>query len=76
MKNSRKLIAEWFLTFHQICVEIRDALREQVGPLVQVATKDILFSHDFNYQVQLRVGPDASLKILVGVPFGDSLTVE
>ncbi len=76
MKNSRKLIAEWFLTFHQICVEIRDALHEQVGPLVQVATKDILFSHDFNYQVQLRVGPDASLEILVAVPFGDSLAVE
>ena len=76
MKNSRKLSAEWLLTFHQICVEIRDALHEQVGPLVQVATKDILFSHDFNYQVQLKVGPDASPKILVGVPFGDSLTME
>ena len=75
MKNSRKLSAEWFLTFHQICVEIRDALHEQVGPLVQVATKDILFSHDFNYQVQLRVGPDASLEILVGAPFGDSLAM-
>ena len=76
MKNARKLSAEWLLTCHQLCVEIRDALHERVRPLVQVATKDILFSHDFNYQVQLRVCPDAGLEILVDIPFGDSLAAE